>query len=279
MDRFTSFSRVVLFNKIKKPNLKMDRETFALRKIILEEFYKNRIKLVYYDDITIEQETDINPDILTNGIVFKTNVKVFNCNILNITTKEVYKLLKPFVYYLFSLTYKRKFVREETRLFNESINIYFSYHSITSTTISVNSEINIGFSIEPFEDNSFLEDYDVESFYEDSKIKSLDNDYIHYLELNLRTYYVFENYEDYIETVADLEENGEIDITDNEEEKIINSSQVFKSEECTICLTNPPQVLFCNCGHLCICTECDKVKTLKICPVCKTENTILRLIE
>ena len=195
----------------------MDYETFTLRKIILEEFYKSRIKLVYYNDITIEKETDINSDVLNNGIIFKTNVKVFNRRNLNITTRDVYKLLKPFVYYLFSLTYKKKFVREKTRLFTESINIYFSYHSITSTTIFVHSDINIGFSIEPTEDNSFLEDYDVESFYEDSKIKSLDNNYIHYIEVNLRTYYVFENYEDYIETVADLEENGEIDITDNEE--------------------------------------------------------------
>ena len=67
--------------------------------------------------------------------------------------------------------------------------------------------------------------------------------------------------------------------SDEDEEKIINSSQTFKTDECVICLTNPPHVLFCNCGHLCICKECDKTKTLSSCPVCKTENTILRLIE
>ena len=31
---------------------------------------------------------------------------------------------------------------------------------------------------------------------------------------------------------------------------IINTELTFKSDECLICLTNPPNVLFCNCGHI-----------------------------
>ena len=63
------------------------------------------------------------------------------------------------------------------------------------------------------------------------------------------------------------------------EPKTINAKLIFKSEECVICLTNPPNVLFCNCGHLCMCEECDKVKSLNTCPVCKTETTIKRNIK
>ena len=70
-----------------------------------------------------------------------------------------------------------------------------------------------------------------------------------------------------------------ITVKTNLNKKPINSIQTFKSDECVICLTNPPQVLFCNCGHLCLCVECNKMETLKTCPVCKTENTILRVIE
>ena len=66
---------------------------------------------------------------------------------------------------------------------------------------------------------------------------------------------------------------------ESEEEKIINTSKSFKSDECVICLTEPPNVLFCNCGHICICEECSKIECLKECPICKTENTILRIIE
>ena len=72
------------------------------------------------------------------------------------------------------------------------------------------------------------------------------------------------------------------DINDNEEaineDKIINSTKTFYSKEC-ICLTNPPQVLFCNCGHLCYCLECEKLKTSNKCPICKTENEIIRMLE
>ena len=62
------------------------------------------------------------------------------------------------------------------------------------------------------------------------------------------------------------------------EEPVINAGQSFKSNECLICLTNPPNVLFCNCRHIAICIECDKTKSLNICPICKTENTIKRTI-
>ena len=59
----------------------------------------------------------------------------------------------------------------------------------------------------------------------------------------------------------------------------INSIQTFKSDECVICQTNQPIILFCNCGHIPICIECNKMKTLRTCPVCKTENEIIRMLE
>ena len=74
------------------------------------------------------------------------------------------------------------------------------------------------------------------------------------------------------------DESAEEDESD-EEEKVISTTQSFKSDECVIYLTNPPNVLFCNCGHLCLCVECDKVKSLNTCPVCKTESTIKITIE
>ena len=43
-----------------------------------------------------------------------------------------------------------------------------------------------------------------------------------------------------------------------EETQIINTVQSFKYDECVICLTNPPNVLFCNCGHLCLCENVTK---------------------
>ena len=65
----------------------------------------------------------------------------------------------------------------------------------------------------------------------------------------------------------------------NLNKKPINSIQTFKTDECVICLTNQPIILFCNCGHIPICTECYKLKSLSACPICKTQNEIIRMLE
>ena len=62
--------------------------------------------------------------------------------------------------------------------------------------------------------------------------------------------------------------------------KKINAEKTFKGDKCVICLTNPPNILFCNCGHQVLCVECSKTgESLENCPICKTENTNLRIIE
>ena len=76
----------------------------------------------------------------------------------------------------------------------------------------------------------------------------------------------------YEEDEEEFEEESEV-------KKIINASNSFKSDECVICLTESPNVLFCNCGHIAICVECRKIERLEQCPICKTENEILRIIE
>ena len=70
-----------------------------------------------------------------------------------------------------------------------------------------------------------------------------------------------------------------IAVKNNLNEKTINSIQTFKFDECVICLTNQPIILLCNCGHLCCCSECYKLKSLSTCPICKTENEIIRMLE
>ena len=77
----------------------------------------------------------------------------------------------------------------------------------------------------------------------------------------------------------DDEPDEEEDDEDEEEEEVINVTKTFKTEECVICIENGPNILFCNCGHLYICNNCLEFKKLSKYPVCKTENTILRIIE
>ena len=54
--------------------------------------------------------------------------------------------------------------------------------------------------------------------------------------------------------------------------------KTFKSDQCVICLEEEPKVLFCNCGHICICEKC-ATHRYDNCPDCKKENTILRIIK
>ena len=117
--------------------------------------------------------------------------------------------------------------------------------------------------------------------------------------MHIGTFYYGNDHDDFVQIVRELEENGERvagiflpghnftgpgtlltrSLNSKEQEPIINTDKSFKSDECVICLTNPSNVLFCNCGRIAICVECDKTKSLNICPICKTENTIKRTIE
>ena len=58
----------------------------------------------------------------------------------------------------------------------------------------------------------------------------------------------------------------------------INTNKTFKTEECLICVENEPNVLFCGCGHLCVCEECIRYYESYKCPVCKNINKNIRII-
>ena len=58
----------------------------------------------------------------------------------------------------------------------------------------------------------------------------------------------------------------------------INANKTFKTEECLICVENKPNVLFCGCGHLCVCEECIRYYESYECPVCKNINENIRII-
>ena len=218
----------------------MDSETFTMRKKILEEFYKERIKF-NISKIEIRQDNpEINIYEHVNNIFFKTHIN-FTTN--KFLIREFYNHLKPIICFAYSYTIRKKFINENFIL------------------MEGNNIINYSFE----DDNKDL--------------------YIKNLEVILTTHYDFqdEDYDFYFEAIGELEQNNELLVSHiepiNEEVKIINPSKIFKSEECVICLSNQPIILFCNCGHIPICTECYKLKSLSDCPIFKTKNEIIRMIE
>ena len=110
-----------------------------------------------------------------------------------------------------------------------------------------------------------------------------------YVVIIIKGYHEYEEIRQSGSDDSDDEENLQIDreiqeasqsySDDSEEEELsINDFKTFKLEQCVICLEEEPKVLFCNCGHLCICEKC-LVRRFDNCPVCKKENMILRIIE
>ena len=135
------FKNVVVY-KEKFYYLKMDSETFTLRKKFLEEFYKDRVKLTN-SKITISQDgfTDLDLIDYMDGFSFKTCVKFIDIDDLNIDIKDVHRLIKPLIYYLYSITYKTKFLREKLLLFTERIIINYKFH-VDYVTTKVNTDIH-----------------------------------------------------------------------------------------------------------------------------------------
>ena len=216
----------------------MDSKTFILRKIFLEEFYKERV------NFNFKKETirDKSKDYITILLTYETNV--FYPETFNLTFVEH---IIPFIFYLNNLYGCN--LNDDIKILEYETEIFFNDDSYAKHNL---------FSLFSFDynNNKFLSCLNREiNKYKGYRIRN-----IPFAPFNFR-----------VELC--------IAIKNNLHKKPINSIQTFKTGDCVICLTKPPQVLFCNCGHLCVCTECNKMEILETCPICQTENTILRVIE
>ena len=51
-------------------------------------------------------------------------------------------------------------------------------------------------------------------------------------------------------------------------------SKPFNSDQCVVCLTNKPELLFINCLHRCVCLKCEETNPFHKCPSCRTDISI-----
>ena len=62
-------------------------------------------------------------------------------------------------------------------------------------------------------------------------------------------------------------------------EKQLNKGKTFKEDKCMVCIDKEPNILFCKCGHLCVCEECfDKLGDETTCIKYREINMIVRKI-
>ena len=219
----------------------MNAETFTERKNLLEEFYKQR-KHFIISGIEIKQ---VDPDISVYSYIsdlhFATHIKFKEDKFL---IGDLYKNLKPIITYALSYTRLRKFINLPNLVLTE--------------------------------DNTII-NYDYEYIERELYIKDL--------KVILKTHYDFydADYDLYFNVLAELENNNELIVSHEEptpeEPKVINLFKIFKCDECIICMNDKPNILFCNCGHVSYCIKCYKLKTLSTCPICKTDNEIIRMLE
>ena len=234
----------------------MESETFKMRKRFLGNFFnKNRVEFFKHcGEINIGNFQLHNTRF--NGTFMIDTEIMFRKPYVTTPFKNYCVFLKPLIYFLYSVTYQEKFLRYSMLLLN-SIKISF------------------------YNDNS-----DFSAFL---RFPSLHINFLNQIRINDHTKRIYRIHIKLLTCYYDISP-GEYYLLGGEEEPeepeyiqnetpIINSSQSFKSNECVICLTNPPNILFCNCGHLCLCSECERKKLSNKCPICKTENIITRTLE
>ena len=241
----------------------MESITFKLRQQFLSEFF-NKDRVDFLSGLNqcrvigefLHNRTDAI-DSIKNIFYIETSVTFKKSNIL---FKNYHKFLNSFLYFLYSYTRQEKFLKGSI--------LKLDYLRILCLNNNKKIQKNIVFK-PTYEGLNFL-----------NKIKINESmKEVNFILINLKTSYKNIDNEDYLRLFDLFEEPRETrEVYETTEENIINSSQCFKSEECVIYYTNPPNVLFCNCGHLCFCSECEKLKNSNRCPICKIENKIIRVL-
>ena len=246
----------------------MESETFKMRKQFLEDFFnKDRVEFLKHgSEIFIGNFELHNTEF--NGTFMIDTEMIFEKPYIRSSPPSPFKnycvFLKPLIYFLYINTYKERFL-EDSILFLNGLKI--SYHNLL---FNFNASLSFPSLRNNYEGFNFLNQIRIEDYTKGIykiNIKLLTS----YRNISLGQYNLLRSFD-----IEDEEEPEPEEEYIQNEARIINSSQSFKSDECVICLTNPPNVLFCNCGHLCLCSECERKKLSNKCPICKTENEIIR---
>ena len=247
----------------------MESETFKMRKQFLEDFFnKDRVEFfkhggeIFIGDFTAHNTEFNGTFMIDTEIIFE---KLYIRSSPPSPFKNYCVFLKPLIYFLYSNTYKERFL-EDSILFLNGLKI--SYHNIL---FNFSASLYFPFLRNNYEGFNFLNQIRIEDYTKGIykiNIKLLTC----YRNISLGQYNLLRSFDIEDEEEEEPEEPEYI----QNEIPIINSSKSFKSNECVICLTNPPNVLFCNCGHLCLCSECERKKLSNECPICKTENEIIK---
>ena len=220
----------------------MENKIFILRKKFLENYFKKKIVFNIADE---------ENDGFTSSMTYISNI--LNYQWYN---KEFIKKLKDFTYY-----YMSKSINEEKILEYINIDMFIPYEDINDETL-INPTFNESLLL-----HEKIRVLKLEKLTEEIFLNLFDFLYTMYIDEHEFLLHPVKNFKFLIKGKTCKKKN------------IINLPKCFKSASCIVCLTGNPRVLFCNCGHIPICTECSKIKKFTEFPVYKTLNEIVRIIE
>ena len=252
--------------------MKPIEKTFKAEKEILEKFFKNK------------KINKIIKDGLRGDEIYKTlyyGGKIKNPQELNVKNSfDLLEYLKP---YFVNIASDINTIKEEIKKEHaDDLAMYQNYYFYITIDLSNNIDARyyIGFNIRDlkkefyfgdFLDGNILENY-IKWENKEVGIGFMFNTNLISFCITVKIYRSYE----YMFTFVIAQPN----LNPKPKKQIINIEKTFKEDNCVICLTNPPNILYCNCGHQVLCEECSKTgESLENCPICKTENKILRIIE
>ena len=252
------------------------KETFKAEKEILEEFFKNRkINKIIEDGLWGDE---IHKKLYYGG-------KIKNPQELNVKNSfDLLEYLKPCLVYIASEinTIKEEIKKEHA----DDLAMYQNYYFYITVDLSNNIDAcyYIGFNIrdlkkefyfKDFLDGNVLENY-IKWENKESGIGFMFNTNPISFCITVKIHRSYE----YMFTFVNGLRVAQPNLNPKPKKQTINAEKTFKEDKCVICLTNPPNILFCDCGHLCVCEKCNKTtESLENCLICKTKITILRILQ
>ena len=254
--------------------MKTIEETFKAEKEILEEFFfKNRVNFILTKQIKfnyLTTQTYISNNIFTS--------KEYNFNFFK-------EKVKSFTHYLFSLyILKHRNLENSFGNFNEApIDFYALDESIEFYLLDeTNDENYYKLNKLYFNDVDFQIEQGLKHFINTMMKMEKKN----YSKTPLKPFKIMLGLDVCLEENDVIEYDVVITYTetvlhDDEETNYptILAKPIFKCVDCVICLSTNPDILFCDCGHICICYKCDIVKNLGVCPMCRVRSTIKRIVK
>ena len=179
------------------------------------------------------------------GFVYKTK-KIQNGSTIDIyCIDDLFERVKPFVTYLISTLntttrpgyqYFNSVFDINIKSFDPNYDLGFSYIKLIQLEMEYTGN-NLDFS-----DVNFLQSGPYDTYFQ----KPFE------IQIDIHNYY---------EPVGLEDENEDENKDESEDESI--TLKTFREDNCVICLTNKPGILFYDCVHLCVCHECEKGKPFK----------------